>query len=322
MNRAIKHAIKLISSVHWSGDFPNVFLFSTPRSGSTWLTELIWGQPGFKYLEEPLNLRNSLIQHYSGITEWQRLYSDDGSLALQNYFQALCDGRLCFMDPGPFRRHYRPITRRIVFKVIHGGEDRINWFRDTFNGQIVYLVRHPIAVSLSRQVYPRLHALLESDYRRHFSRKQLEYANSILDSGTNLERGVLSWCLQNAVPLQQATDDWAIVSYEQMVLDPDSVIEYLAHKLELPRPERMRSSIAIPSRSTVKSGEETRQMLDRGPEADKRWLVEKWRGQVDEAEEHSAIAILEQFHLDAYKFGRVLPANWLWIGSGVPSNDC
>jgi hypothetical protein len=274
--------------------------------------ELIWSQPGFKCCDEPLNLRAPFVQRYLGIAEWQDLYSHNASSLLQNYFQAFCDGRLRFMNPNPLRRYYRPVTHRIVFKIIHGGEDRINWFRDTFNGRIVYLLRHPIAVSLSREVYPRLCALMNSDYRRYLTDNQLEYAQEILDTGTELERGVLSWCLQTAVSLREATDDWAIVSYEQMVLESEPVIAHLADKLALPAPERMMNRLGVPSSVKGKSDEATQRALEKGNRK-RAWLVEKWREQVSEAEERGVMGILERFQLDAYRCGDVLPSDQLWI---------
>ena len=49
-------------------------LFSTPRSGSTWLMELIWTQPGFKYCNQPLSLFNPLVRQHLGIDRWEALY--------------------------------------------------------------------------------------------------------------------------------------------------------------------------------------------------------------------------------------------------------
>ena len=158
-----KCAVKSATNVHRPDGRKNICLFSTPRSGSTWLMELIWSQPGFKACNEPLDVRSPLVRRYLGITDWLELYNHSAVPALHKYFQALCEGRLHAIDPVPFRRYYRPVTHRIVFKIINGAEDRINWFRDTFNGQIVYLARHPIAVSLSREYYPRYYTLLHSD---------------------------------------------------------------------------------------------------------------------------------------------------------------
>jgi hypothetical protein len=276
--------------------------------------ELIWSQPGFKCCNEPLNLRKPDIRQHLGISDWQGLCREDATQAFYRYFRAIGEGRITFVNPNPLHRYYRPVTRRIVFKIIHGGEDRINWFRDTFNGRVVYLLRHPIPVSLSREVYPTLEAFCDSDYRRHFTADQLQNARKIIDSGTKLERGVLAWCLQNAVPLREVSQDWAVISYEQLVLDPYPVIEHLALKLSLPKPKRMMDRLAIPSSSNSQSDRETRQVLEKEMKR-RSWLIEKWRRKVDQAEERRAMDILKRFHLDAYQFGDVLPADWFWIKS-------
>jgi hypothetical protein len=298
MSDRIKHLLKSVSNFHRPSARPNVFIFSTPRSGSTWLMELIWSQPGFKHCNEPLNLRD--------------LSSHSASAALYSYFSAICQGRLHFKDPRPFRGYYRLITDRIVFKVIHGGEDQINWFRDTFNARIVFLIRHPIPVTLSREIFPRLDAFLNSDYRRHFTDEQLHYARRIVSSGTKLERGVLAWCLQNTVALRDAADDWALLSYEQLVLEPRPVIDYLASKLALPKPERMIKRLTTPSAVKPKSDRETQQLLEKENER-RSWLVEKWRNKVDPTEERAAMEVLKRFHLEVYRFGDVLPVDRLWI---------
>lgn len=309
----IKHIVKSVSNVHHPDGRPNVFLFSHPRSGSTWLMELIWSQPGFKYCNEPLNLDNPYVGRYSKIDDWRFLYSQDSLPALYEYFTGFCDGRLRFKNPNPVSRYYRPVTRRIVFKEIHGGADRISWFADSFNGRLVYLVRHPIAVSVSKKTVRHLRELLESDYACHFASEQLNYAREVAEAGTKLEQDVLLWCLHNAVPLQQATPDWSLVSYEQLVLDPDPVIQYLAARLDLPRPDRMRMRLLTPSGVRRKSNLETQAFLRRRDASERSWLVEKWREQVDERQERHVMEILDRFDLDVYRYGEILPAPRIWI---------
>jgi len=322
MMKAVKRVAKSASNVHRPDGRPNVFLYSTPRSGSTWLMELIWSQPGFKTCNQALYLENPVVRKHLGISDWNELYSVDATEKLQSYLQQLCDGRLGFTNPNPFRAYYRPITHRIVFKEIHASGDRINWVRDTFNARVVYLIRHPIAVTISTERWPTLPAYLTSDYRRHFSEEQLARAERIVTEGTDLERGVLSWCLQNAVPLREATEDWAIVSYEQLVLDPDPVIRELTDKLALPDPERMRRRLDVPSVNVkFKSTEETRRLLSEG-DADKRpSLVEKWRKKVDGREEARVMKILDIFGLDVYRSGDALPDERIWIPRESPIAD-
>lgn len=308
----VTRTIKSLSNVHHPDGQPNVFLFSLPRSGSTWLMELIWSQPGFKCCDEPTDLRHALIQQHLG-KNWETLYDDHGTALIEAYFQGFCSGRHKFMNPSPLRKNYRPYTQRIVFKIIHGCEDRINWFRDTFNGRILYLTRHPIAVSLSREYLPTLPALLHSDYRRHFTPAQLAYAEHINEHGDKLERGVLSWCLQTAVPLAEATEDWTFVSYEQMVVDPHTAVHHIAHKLDLPAPDRMVRQLSVPSGSSHKSDQVTQQALDAGAKDQRNWLVEKWRERVTDDEEHRLMEILDRFGIDIYRYGEVLPSDFVWI---------
>ncbi len=311
---AAYNLVRGLSSKHRPSGEPNVFLFTMPRSGSTWLMELIWSQPGFRCVNEPLDMRNPLVRQALGLESWEALSSRDAEThkKLERYFEGYCKGTVHAAEPAPWlNRHYRPLTTRIVFKVIHGGEDEIDWFAERFNGRIVYFVRHPIPVSLSRKVYPRLETLLERN-RPHLSAAQVDEAARVAAKGSKLERGVLDWCLQNLHPLRHLSPDWAVLSYEQLVLEPERAVPYLAEKLELPDREQMMSHLNQASGVLGKSDEETQRMLKEGEARSK--LVSKWQGKVSEAEEKSAMSLLEMFELNAYRAGDTLPARHLWLG--------
>ncbi|HZD80514.1 MAG TPA: sulfotransferase [Actinomycetota bacterium] len=314
IRKAVARTVKAGSNLHRPDGRPNVFLYSTPRSGSTWLMELIWSQPGFKTCNQPLYLENPVVRRRSGIRDWDELYGTEVTQKLQRYLGRICAGRIGFTNPSPLRTPYRPISHRIVFKEIHAPADRVNWIRDTFDARVVYLLRHPIAVAISSERWPVLPTFLHGDYRRHFRPEQLTEAERIAAQGTDLERGVLSWCLQNAVALREATPDWAVVTYEQLVLDPEPVIQELCAKLALPSPERMRDRLGVPSVNVrFKSAEETRRLLTEGAAGDRPILVEKWRRKVDRGAESRVMRILELFELDAYRDDDVLPDARLWI---------
>jgi hypothetical protein len=314
--RRFTELVRAGSSVHRPNGRPNVFVFTTPRSGSTWLMELLADQPGFKSCSEPDDLRNPSVRRHLGISDWTTLYNLDSERLLRRYFEGFCSGRLRFMNPRPSLRRFRPVTRRIVFKLLHSGEDRIAWFRDTFNGRVVLMLRHPIPVSLSREVHPRLRAFLESDYRRHFDAPQLAFAERTAERGSKLERGMLDWCLQNAVPLRDAQPDWVVLSYEQLLLDPRPLIERMVAALELPDAGAMLARIDVPSRTVNKSDRRTARALDEPRSASRnRFLLEKWREKVDAREERRLMEILERFGIDVYTPGDVLPSERLWLGS-------
>jgi Sulfotransferase domain len=322
MPHAVKRLVKSVSNVHRPDGRANVLLFSTPRSGSTWLMELIWTQPGFKYCNQPLSLINAQVRLELGLNGWGELYDERSVPTLERYFDDICAGRLRFANPSPLRGHYRPVTHRIVFKEIHGLADRIDWFSDRFDARVAFLVRHPIAVAISAERFPLLGTFLTTAYRNHFTSEQITFANRVAADGSHVERGVLSWCLQNAVPLRDMSDDWALVTYEQLVIEPEPVIGELADKLELPEPDRIAEALTVPSVNVkIKSTDETRQLLYEGTRDRRPHLIEKWRQRVDEAEERRAMRALDVFGLDVYRAGDVFPAPWAWLPRPAPHRE-
>lgn len=319
--RRIINTVKMYSTIHFPDGSPNIFLFSMPRSGSTWLMEMIYTQPGFKWCREPFNLREPVVQDRLGIDDWKELYMLRSEDKVQRYIDAICTGKLRdyrFNYPRPFGKQYRFITRQTIFKILHFGEDRINWFRDTFNGQVVYLIRHPIPVTLSRKELPRLHARLVSDFRRHFTTSQLNFANQIIENGNRFEQGILDWCLQNMVPMRDMTDDWTLISYEQLVLDVDPIIQLLCSRLNLPDPERMREQWGMPSGSVIRQSDNATQITlnQKRTDESKSWLVEKWRTKITPEQEMKTSEVLAVFGLDTYySYGSALPSKKLWIDS-------
>ena len=69
--------IKHKSTFHKASGEDNIFLFSSPRSGSTWLAEIIAAQPGFKMVKEPLNVRNHVFSEFTGIKNWHEVLNPD-----------------------------------------------------------------------------------------------------------------------------------------------------------------------------------------------------------------------------------------------------
>lgn len=315
---------RAVTSIHKPDGQPNVFIFTMPRSGSTWLMELVWSQPGFKCVNEPFDLRNPLVRKYLKIDSWEALQESTSLPKVEQYIRGYCAGKIHATEPAPFlNKYYRPVTSRIVFKIIHAGEDRINWFRNTFDARIVFFIRHPIAVSLSHEAFPRLEAFVKSDYRRHFTAAQLDLATSLIKGGSKLQKGVLDWCLHNSVPLREIEPDWAVVTYEQLVLEPRPAIDYLAQKLALPDRARMMAHLTHASGVKYKSDAETKKLLETGHDGSARKrLVSKWKDKVSEGDEREAMSILEVFDIDVYRFGDLLPARRFWLeepGTGIPA---
>jgi hypothetical protein len=75
IRQSLSRVVRSVSNRHRPDGRPNVLIFTAPRSGLTWLMELIASQPGFKHCNEPLDLRHPDVVRGLGIREWNDLYS-------------------------------------------------------------------------------------------------------------------------------------------------------------------------------------------------------------------------------------------------------
>lgn len=303
-------SLKGLTNIHRPGDKPDILIMSTPRSGSTLLLEMFMSQPGMKCCDEPLDLRRSFVPAASQFSEWHDLLPHpEREQKLHNYFTRIRQNRIPFLNVNPANKNWRPFSDRIVFKILHGGEDLFEWFVKSLNVKIVYLLRHPIAVSLSREEFPRLQSLSQHQQRRSaLSIVQKKMADKIADSGSKLERGVLCWCLTNMLALQDRKIPGCLtVTYEELVLNPQPCIDHLALHFDLDAPERMWDVVGSPSGTVRKSDGETQAYFKNASCSNKAWLVEKWKKRVSKDELNRAITILDAFEIDVYPKCQPLP---------------
>lgn len=321
----MKKMLKGFNNMHMpSTTKKDVFIFGSARSGSTLMHEMITSQPEFKPIKVPFDLRYQPIADYMaarGIKDWGDYYDDAAAPVIEEYIKSIQSGKLHISDPMFYNNYNRWITRRVAFKVLHSCEDRIQWFEDTFNGKIVYLLRHPIPVAFSRRQIPRLQTFVDSNFSRFFTEKQLSYARNIIENGTDMQRAVVDWAFQNVVSLREIGPNWTVVTYEQMVMDPTPIVDALCNNLDLPNPEGMMDRLTSPSYSSKWSDEATNKVLNslktggKAGDNHKSWLIyDKWKEKVSDEEEKQLMEILEVFELDTYSIGSAMPHERYWMG--------
>ena len=301
------------TNVHIPGKEQNILIFSTPRSGSTWLNEIISSQKGIKYCNEPLNIRIKQIRNLSGIQSWMELYDDEVMQKLEPYFRSICRGKMKWFNPNPLSSRHNFITNRISFKIINGCENHFNHLSLICNGRIVYLLRHPIPVSLSRKDLPRFDVLTSRNIYNSFPPKIQDEIRSVKKKGDSLEMAVLSWCIQTKLALRQKKDDWIIISYEQLVVDPNPIIDLLCSELSLKERHRSITQLRKPSKVTIQSSHERKEMVNEENRESNR-IIDGWRKRISEPRERELFNIIESFELDdIYSFGTSYPKNDYWI---------
>jgi len=310
IKESIGLALRSISNIHRTGNKKDIFLFATARGGSTWMMEILASQPGIKFFDEPVNIRRPNVQRTGVFREWLDLMPDGrrGEDILQ-FFLDLQKNRYGFLNPAPFRRNYRPITNRNVFK-LHALEHMINELKDRCHGQVVFLLRHPIPTTLSRYEFPRLDRFLLSCYHRseYLDDHQVNEAWNLYCKGSKLQRGILSWCFENFIPLRHSDQkDWLVLTYEELLLNPEKLCQTIATSLDLPRVDLMLRAVNTPAANIKMSKQDTFAILnERDEQIRRRNLVTKWKLKVTENEEQSCFDILSLFGLDTYQFQRAI----------------
>jgi len=286
--------------------------------------EMVTTQPGFKPSKVPFDLRYAPIYDYMsqhGIEQWADYYEDDAQNVIADYINGIRHGKIKITDPFFFNNHYRWCTNRVVFKVLHACEDRIGWFEEAFNSKIIYMLRHPVPVAYSRAQIPRLETFITSKYNRFFSNEQLKYAKGILDTGSLLQKAVCDWAFQNSVSLRNIGENWTVVSYEQLVVEPEPIIEALANNLALPNVDVLRNRLYYPSHSTRWSDDATNSRLmslknlnEQERKTTNDWLIhEKWRSKISCTDRAQLTEILDVFELDIYSIDSPMPHSRYWV---------
>lgn len=301
---------RALGNLHLKGRNKDIFLFATARGGSTWMMEILASQPGFKYYDEPFNVRRPNVQYAGVVREWREIMPDAGREAdLIRFLQELQVNRHRYMNPLPFRHQHRFITNRIVFK-IHGLEHLINEIGSACQGQIVFLLRHPIPTTLSRYVFPRLdHFIASCHYQKNYlNDAQMREIRQIFCSGDNFQRGILSWCFENMISLRFAeTRDWLFVTYEELLLNSAKTCQTLADRLQLPRVDAMLQAIDTPAANIKMSKQDTLKILQDSNELKRKLgMVKKWRDKVSDQDQKRCFEILHLFGLDAYQPNRLV----------------
>ncbi len=303
----LKHALRSFSNIHRQGEQRNIMLFATARGGSTWVMELLASQPGVKFYDEPFNIRRENVARTGLFPDWASVMPDTNDVErIVTYLKDLERGKYGPLNPPPFRPYHRFFTNRIVFK-IHELEHMIGTIAARCNAQVLYLLRHPIPTTLSRKVFPRLDLFLESAYYRELigDGPRLREIVRLGRNGSHLQRGTVSWCYENLIPLRHADFDGLFATYEELSLNPVGSCDLLLQWMGGTDREAMLRAFGEPSANITMSSAETQSMMNDADERRRRtYLVTKWLDKVTPAQMAEVSEILHLFELDAFYTGQ------------------
>ncbi len=256
-------------------------------------------------VSEPLNVRKEFVRQRLNITDHGGLFGEKAWLVIKPYFREILRGKVTAFRPHPFSKSYRLVTSRTVIKMNQGGGTFLPRIQESTGCLVVHLLRHPIPVALSREVFPLLDTYDRSDLRDRFSEAENITIDQVIRTGSKLERGVVAWILHHRPVLEDSQSTWLTVHYEECVLNPDRFLSRLSAFLGEPVKDIAAGKINQPSAVARKSDLETQQILEgKKPRED---LVNKWRNKVTEEEIRAVEQLLSEFRIGCYQAANPLP---------------
>jgi len=282
-----------------SGIEDAVFLAGTPRSGTTWLAELLTYGLGWRYIYEPFNPHSPYLARPGHRRRFPEAYvrflerarrlpyrsPEDPDEELDAAVAPVLAGHVRHWWLDRFNLAWRP--RKRLLKDVHSNL-LLPWLRRRFPSMpIIWLVRHPFAVAYSRMRlgWPSFLAEWHADAMLSSALGSRLTRGSEHAAGDLFAEQVLGWAVETYVPLMHLQPaDVLLVHYEHLRAQPEDVLARLRAYLALSPKDlpQLRARLRRPSamaRPTRKAP------MD-------------WRTAITEQSQQRAQAVVAEFGLD------------------------
>lgn len=262
----------------------------SPRSGTTWLAEVLSTLPRSAILFEPEHMLQVPQARAAGL-DWHVMKSPGEEWpAGDRYFERVLRGQVVT----PWTVSHLPLSRAIaprrwIVKFVDANL-MLGWLGTRFPVRAPVLVlRHPCAVvgSQLRRGWRLDHAPRLAAFFERFPQFR-DYVASLQDP---VEWSAAHWCLHTYAPLMLAQPwPFIVTTYEQATRHPEQEFERLFRRWRLPMPGDLVARTRRPS-GTTDLGSEMR----RSGDADA-----GWRKALTPAQVAMVLAVVKQFGLDFY----------------------
>ncbi|CAD5243168.1 sulfotransferase [Thermococcus camini] len=296
----INYALDLITArLHDFRIEDTIVISGTPRSGSTWLMELLESLPEYKSVFEPF--------HPSWYPEFRKLGipydpyvpTSEDYPKLRAYLEKVFTGRVGAQFPHRQYLRLGTITRRfkaskLIVKFVRANT-MLPWIANTFNLRATYfIIRHPCA-TIASQIATGYYSRITPEQLANEVRKVEgleELAGRVADLNTEIGRLAAVWAFENYVSLASKEKAWYTVVYERLVSEPEEELPALFAHVGEEVPGAAWERVGRPSMVTRRSyGKEyigtPKQLL-------------KWREKLSERQVKEILEVASWFGLDFY----------------------
>jgi len=300
---------KLLSKINRFEPSETILLFSDPRGGSTWLSEVLLKATNSAVVWEPLHprIKSEFRKLDLGASSRRYIPEDVSWPEAKKAFQLLFSGKLLYSNSFFLSKPWKfIIAKRLLVKICRGN-GMIPYITKNFNFSLkpIYLVRHPFAVVASQLRHgswdkiPDRFELPKSPFPEFYFQHK-EFLKSL-----NSREEVLTavWCLINSVPLNHARNnkDWITIHYENLLLNPEIEMKRIFNIWGMDYPDNIKKNIAILSK-TAKPNQFEENKINQ---------LEKWKDFFSEDQLFRMGLIMDYFKISVYSRFKVVPENYL-----------
>lgn len=264
-----------------------ILLAGSGRSGTTWISNIITANRNVRVIFEPF--KQDRVPEAAGLPSRQYARPFGTYPDLELLARATLSGQIS--NEWVNREGYRWWAGRLLVKAIRATL-MLAWIDTTFHPHIVYMLRHPCAVVLSRRTLgwqSNPAALLDQDELTHDYLRP--FAHRIRAAETSLQRHTVMWCIENMVPLQQMQAyNWIVCTYESLCARPEQEATRILAELGIRKTWLTQRAIRRPS---VVSRPDSAVVQGKDPLVD-------WQRKLSDNEIAEILSIIADFGITVY----------------------
>lgn len=291
-----------------------IIIFGSPRSGTTWLTNIICSIPHYCTIFEPFHNNWFPESRNVGFCNHKYVSIKKPYKKGKNYIKKILQGHVSsknpwfkeslLMNPIGFCREglNTILSEKIIIKCVRANRF-IPWMIKNFpKPKYIFILRHPCAV-ISSQIETNIIGYFPPQKWIIDKELIISQANQILDKDkdkvllkkikkieTKEEILSLIWCLDTIIPLKNIDfNKYYLVTYEDLVKDGLASIKKIFHYIDEPMPKKVTRGLNKPSNTT----------------SDKRYLgtkrqLSKWKKKLSADQINSILKVTKWFDLEFY----------------------
>jgi len=281
-----------------------IIISGSPRSGTTWLMEILGTLPRDKTIFEPLHMKFFPEVKELGLSPRQYLEPPREYPKIRDYLERTFKGEIISNHPH-YRLEFLEVCNRLIYTGVIAKFVRANrmspWIAEHFNLKKIYvLVRHPCATIASQMKYKIYGYFTQPNFppKKLIIQEALDIpdvdenpwlVNKIKSINSYEELLALVWALDTYIPLKYSQKySFSFVFYEDVITNPEKTVKWIFGELRENIPREAYKKLEIPSMLAFDFQKEQEKQLS------------KWKAYLSERQVKNILKIIKWFDLDFY----------------------